>query len=117
MTVMAPPMEVLPAARREWFLEFQHWLVLEFDSSFSLTPFADWAPGSSELEWRAFARTAAGREVSAALPHNFAWFRPQPVARSIVARLLDQVIQSSEPVAPVAAHRRRSSGRRHERLT
>jgi hypothetical protein len=78
--------------RHEWFVEFEHWFKASFDAVFGGRAHAEWLPEVSESEWRASVhQVRGGAAATADLPHNFAWFKPQPVAHSVLVRLRDQV--------------------------
>ncbi len=90
------------AAKREWFVNFAHAFYQEFGVAFGRSPHATWRPALDETAWMAYARADGGREVATPLPHNFGWFRPEPVARSVVTRLIDQLGQQDLNVGSIS---------------
>ncbi len=94
-------------------MEFAHWFHKEFVAAFSVTAHAAWRPEVSEEGWSVSARNEDGREVVATLPDNFSWFRPQPVARSIVVRLMDQITPPDNTTAERPRRTPQSSRRTH----
>ncbi len=95
-------------ARQRWFGEFQRSFLRAFDESFGVSPYADWRPAASEIGWTAHALGPKGEDTAVTLPPSFGWFSPDAVARSLVARLLDDVIQQANrqhDAAKAATHR------------
>ncbi len=99
-------------SRQGWFEEFQRCFARAFDESFGVSPYADWRPAASEIAWTAHALGPKGEDTAVSLPPSFGWFSPDAVAKSLVARLLDDVIQRANRhgEGPTTATPHRASG-------
>ncbi len=100
-------------SRQGWFEEFQRCFRRAFDESFGVSPYADWRPLASETAWTAHALGPNGEDAAVSLLPSFGWFSPDAVARSLIARLLDDVIQQAGRHFDNAAARRRRTGGSH----